>query len=275
MSFDNHPRLMLVVAMLCVIIAWFGAMRLMAFVGVPQEIIIVTAPISSVVVALIFLYLGRNKLRGAKEPEASFMQKLESPIVVGGMQPPEPVITAEIGGDDAEQSTLMAAEMPTTEPEPSPVITAENPAPEVEVSSPMVEFEKPVPEQEIVTQVPAAEIPTAEPEAPVEPMLKEKLVAELEVLNSVTSSEMTIAHPTTKIPMVADEIPTSVKKVMNEIQKRIELRCIVITAPSHGVLQDRLNNWLSGSYGRVVSTSMAMNDKGFFLTVFYEPYSPE
>ena len=189
MSFDRHPRLMLVVATACVIVAWFGAMRLLAFMGFSQNFIIVIAPISSVVVAMIFLYLGRKKLRGPKDSDFSPLLELESPIMVTGGQAPSPMI---------------AAEMPAAEPE-----------------SPMI----------------AAEMPAAQPE----------------------------------IPMIAAEIPASVQRVMNEIEKRSEIRCLVITAPSHGVLQDRLNNWLSGSYGRVVSSSMAMNEKGFFLTLFYEP----
>jgi hypothetical protein len=164
-------------------------MRLLAFMGVSQNLIIVIAPISSVVVAMIFLYLGRNKLRGPKEDDISSMLDLESPMLVQGAQ---------------VQSPQVAAEVPEPEAEP-PMVAAEVPEPE------------------------------AEP------------------------------------PMVASEIPTSVQRVMNEIEKRAEIRCLVITAPSHGVLQDRLNNWLSGNYGRVVSTSMAMNEKGFFLTVFYEP----
>ena len=175
MSFDRHPRLMLVVATACVIVAWFGAMRLLAFMGVSQNFIIVIAPISSVVVAMIFLYLGRKKLRGPKDSEFSPLLELESPIMATGGQAPSPMI--------------------------------------------------------------AAEVPAAEPES----------------------------------PMIAAEMPASVQRVMNEIEKSSEIRCLVITAPSHGVLQDRLNNWLSGSYGRVVSTSMAMNEKGFFLTLFYEP----
>ena len=191
MSFDRHPRLMLVVATACVIVAWFGAMRLLAFMGVSQNLIIIIAPISSVVVAMIFLFLGRKRLRGPKDSDFSPLLELESPIMVTGGQAPSPMI---------------AAETPAAEPEQSPMIAAETPA--------------------------------AEPE---------------------------------QSPMIAAEMPASVQRVMNEIEKRGEIRCLVITAPSHGILQDRLNNWLSGSYGRVVSSSMAMNEKGFFLTVFYEP----
>ena len=176
MSFDRHPRLMLVVATACVIVAWYGAMRLLAFMGVSQNLIIIIAPISSVVVAMIFLFLGRKRLRGPKDSDFSPLLELESPIMVTGGQAPSPMI--------------------------------------------------------------AAETPAAEPE---------------------------------QSPMIAAEMPASVQRVMNEIEKRGEIRCLVITAPSHGILQDRLNNWLSGSYGRVVSSSMAMNEKGFFLTVFYEP----
>jgi hypothetical protein len=243
MSFEKHPRLMLVIAMLCVVIAWFGAMRLMAFLGVPQEIIIVTAPVSSVVVAVIFLYLGRNNLKGPKEAHVAQVQQLEDPIMVGGIQSPSPTT---------------AAEAPSTE--------SEDPYP-------IVEIEAPTPEPEVVMQMNEIKVPAAESQISGEHLRKDMSVTELQESNLGIATEVALAHPTPQTPIVADEIPTSVKKVMNEIQKRVEVRCIVITAPSHGVLQDRLNNWLSGSYGRVVSTSMAMNEKGFFLTVFYEPYA--
>jgi hypothetical protein len=242
MSFEKHPRLMLVIAMLCVVIAWFGAMRLMAFLGVPQEIIIVTAPISSVVVAVIFLYLGRKNLKGPKETIVPQTQQLESPILVGGLQSPSPMTASDA--------------LPTQTEDPHLTVDANAPAPEPEMAM----------------QVNQAEVPAAESEIPGEPLRKDAPVVELEEPGPQIATEVAITPSEPQIPMMADEIPTSVKKVMNEIQKRVELRCIVITAPSHGVLQDRLNNWLSGSYGRVVSTSMAMNDKGFFLTVFYEPY---
>jgi hypothetical protein len=181
-------------------------MRLLAFMGVSQNFIIIIAPISSVVVAMIFLYLGRKKLRGPKDSDFSPFLELESPIMVTGGQAPNPMIAAETPTPEPEQSPMIAAETPTPEPEQNPMIATETPA--------------------------------AEPE---------------------------------QSPMIAAEMPASVQRVMNEIEKRSEIRCLVITAPSHGVLQDRLNNWLSGSYGRVVSTSMAMNEKGFFLTLFYEP----
>lgn len=47
--------------------------------------------------------------------------------------------------------------------------------------------------------------------------------------------------------------------------------CIILTASTHGVMQDRFNNWLEGGYGKVISTSLAINEKGFFMTVTYEP----
>jgi hypothetical protein len=206
MSFDRHPRLMLVVATACVIVAWYGAMRLLAFMGVSQNLIIIIAPISSVVVAMIFLFLGRKRLRGPKDSDFSPLLELESPIMVTGGQAPSPMIAADTPAAEPEQSPMIAADTPAAEPEQSPMIAADTPAAEPEPSS-----------------------------------------------------------------MIAADTPASVPRVMNEIEKRSEIRCLVITAPSHGVLQDRLNNWLSGSYGRVVSTSMAMNEKGFFLTVFYEP----
>src|SRR6185503_2588490 len=221
MSFDRHPRLMLVIATACVIVAWYGAMRLLAFMGVSQNLIIIIAPISSVVVAMIFLFLGRKRLRGPRDSDFSPLLELESPIMVTGGQAPSPMIAAETPAAEPEQSPMIAAETPAAEPEQSPMIAAETPAAEPE-QSPMI----------------AAETPAAEPE---------------------------------QSPMIAAEMPASVQRVMNEIEKRGEIRCLVITAPSHGILQDRLNNWLSGSYGRVVSSSMAMNEKGFFLTVFYEP----
>ncbi|MGI0026059.1 MAG: hypothetical protein ACREA4_13065, partial [Nitrososphaera sp.] len=118
MSFDKHPRLMLVVATVCVIIAWFGAMRLLAFMGVSQNLIIIIAPISSVVVAMIFLFLGRKKLRGPRDSDISSMLELESPILVTGAQAQSPMIAAEMPAAEPEaQSPMIAAEMPAAEPE--------------------------------------------------------------------------------------------------------------------------------------------------------------
>lgn len=47
-------------------------------------------------------------------------------------------------------------------------------------------------------------------------------------------------------------------------------RCLILAAPTHGVLQDRLNYWLSGNYGTIKSTAMTSTDKGFFMSVIYQ-----
>ena len=160
MSFDRHPKLMLVVATVCVIIAWFGAMRLLAFMGVSQNLIIVIAPISSVVVAMIFLYLGRNKLRGPKEDDISSMLDLESPMLVQGAQAQSPQVAAEVPEPEAEPP-MVAAEVPEPEAEP-PMVAAEVPEPEAE--PPMVAAEVPEPEAE--PPMVAAEVPEPEAEPP-------------------------------------------------------------------------------------------------------------
>lgn len=52
-------------------------------------------------------------------------------------------------------------------------------------------------------------------------------------------------------------------------------RCLIITAPSHGVLQDRANNWLSGNYGKVESLSLSFTDKGAFMAIYYAAPDPK
>jgi hypothetical protein len=47
-------------------------------------------------------------------------------------------------------------------------------------------------------------------------------------------------------------------------------RCLILAAPSHGTLQDRANNWLSGHYGLVKSTALTATEKGVFMTILYE-----
>lgn len=80
-------------------------------------------------------------------------------------------------------------------------------------------------------------------------------------------------EPAAAIMSTAEEMPPAVQRVIEAIERHRDMKCLVISAPSHGILQDRLNNWLSGRYGQVVSTSMVANDKGFFLALFYEPYN--
>jgi hypothetical protein len=188
--------MMVVVATASVIVAWFVAMYLLAFFGFPQSWIVMIAPISSIIVAGIFLYLGRNKLRGSAASSASVLE-LDNPVLPAK-------------GNAAQQASI-------------------------------TEFTE--------------DVAPARSTAP-DDMLPSARTEVLEVPKTAEESS---------------EIPTAVRKVMDEIEKRSDVRCIIIAAPSHGVLQDRLNNWLSGGYGRVVSASMAMNGKGFYLTVFYEP----
>lgn len=196
-AFDKRPKMMVVVATASVIIAWFVAMYLLAFFGFPQSWIVMIAPISSIIVAGIFLYLGRNKLRGSGASSASVLE-LDSPVL------PAKGNTAELA--NIAEVTEDVAPLRSTAPD-----------------------------------------------------------------DMLPSARTEVHEEVPKAAEESSEIPTAVRKVMDEIEKRSDVRCIIIAAPSHGVLQDRLNNWLSGGYGRVVSASMAMNGKGFYLTVFYEP----
>jgi hypothetical protein len=51
---------------------------------------------------------------------------------------------------------------------------------------------------------------------------------------------------------------------------QVTQHCLILAAPSHGVLQDRANYWLSGKYGKVISSTMSTTEKGFYLAIFYE-----
>ncbi len=186
--FDEHPKLILPVTTISLIAAWVGAMYLLVFVGFPQNWIIIVAPVSSVVAAGLFLYIGRDKIRGAPATEKPVLE-LDGPVIAADASLENPVIAADASLEN-------------------PVIAAD---------------------------------------------------ASLE--NPVIAADASLKNPV-----------IAVNRSKQEIERlREELRCIIIAAPSHGVLQDRLNNWLSGGYGHVTSTSMAMNEKGFYLTVFYEP----
>jgi hypothetical protein len=50
----------------------------------------------------------------------------------------------------------------------------------------------------------------------------------------------------------------------------VNQHCLILAAPTHGALQDRANYWLSGNYGKVISSTMSTTEKGFYLTIFYE-----
>lgn len=69
-------------------------------------------------------------------------------------------------------------------------------------------------------------------------------------------------QPIKESASAADDIP---ERVIEHIE-----RCLILAAPTHGVLQDRLNYWLSGNYGTIKSTAMTSTDKGFFLSIIYE-----
>jgi hypothetical protein len=50
----------------------------------------------------------------------------------------------------------------------------------------------------------------------------------------------------------------------------VSQHCLILAAHTHGVLQDRANYWLSGKYGKVISSTMTATEKGFYLAIFYE-----
>jgi hypothetical protein len=197
MAINERPRIVLIVAAVCVVGAWFGIMLLLNYIQVERNLILTMAPASSVVLAVVFLYLGKNR----------------HPV---GNGPP----MLELSDDIISTRVTEQARMP-------------------------VDISERKEEAAIVVEEPVTHSP-----------FQSTIMAEVPQNTAVT----------------ATEIPESVHKIMDAIEKRTELRCLMIAAPSHGVLQDRLNNWLGGKYGRLVSTSMAANEKGFYLAVFYEPF---
>ena len=199
MTTSNRPRLALIVAAVCVVATWFGIMLLLNYMQVERNLIMMMAPASSGVLAVVFLYLGMGK-RGHPVSKSPHLP--------------------ELSGDIASTGVTEVAHMPVEIPDRKE-------------------------EAAIIVEEPVAHSP-----------FQSAIMAEVPQNTTVTAAE----------------IPQSVHKIMDAIEKRTELRCLMIAAPSHGVLQDRLNNWLGGKYGRLVSTSMAANEKGFYLAVFYEPF---
>jgi len=59
------------------------------------------------------------------------------------------------------------------------------------------------------------------------------------------------------------------QKAPRPVAKPANQRCLMLAAPTHGVLQDRTNYWLLGGYGKVTGHSLAITDKGFYLAIFY------
>lgn len=63
------------------------------------------------------------------------------------------------------------------------------------------------------------------------------------------------------------------KKARLAVATPTDQHCLILSAPTHGVLQDRMNYWLKGGYGKVTSSSMVVTEKGFYLTIFYDDVS--
>jgi len=66
-----------------------------------------------------------------------------------------------------------------------------------------------------------------------------------------------------------EQLPVVVLDHQLPVVRPTEQRCLILAAPTHGVLQDRMNYWLKGGYGKVTSSSMAVTEKGFYMTIFY------
>jgi hypothetical protein len=84
-------------------------------------------------------------------------------------------------------------------------------------------------------------------------------------------TELPVAVPT-ELPVAttpADQLPVVVPTDQFPVVRPAEQRCLILAAPTHGVLQDRMNYWLKGGYGKVTSSSMAVTEKGFYMTIFY------
>jgi len=54
-----------------------------------------------------------------------------------------------------------------------------------------------------------------------------------------------------------------------------QTRCLILSAPTHGILQDRANYWLGGKYGKVVGLAISVNDKSAHMAIFYSAPAPK
>lgn len=305
-SFDNHPRLMSIVAATSVIVAGLATMYILVFMKFPQNWIIILAPIPAAAVAGIFLYLGRSRSREASEEEISELlgnpetrglaadgdQEIKENSVSYERIPSleKPIANAPVDsnlldsgdlGESAEnlsqtvnQSTAEGSEMPAG-PMSEEAGSGAMALPPITEQSQIDEAIQNVGNQDNFASEPQEILESvhahdASVETGTEPVASvDKLMQELE--KKIDPHAMVVTADTRQLAAEASASLTVVDRSKQQIARKIDQRCIVIAAPSHGVLQDRLNNWLSGGYGRVISASMAMNGKGFYLTLFYEP----
>lgn len=85
------------------------------------------------------------------------------------------------------------------------------------------------------------------------------------------SKQLPVATTTEELPVAVpnDQLPVAVPNDQFPVLRPAEQRCLILAAPTHAVLQDRMNYWLKGGYGKVTSSSMAVTEKGFYMTIFY------
>jgi hypothetical protein len=309
-AFDSHPRMMSVIAAASVIAAGLGTMYALVYLGFPQNLIVIIAPIPAAAVAAAFLYLGRSRSKAAEArraeladadmvldyPDGQVAAGIEAVIsepLVASVTSSEASATAPVGGleDDVPQ-TQIEQKANGESPQFGTKVIPEAEAPDIRLPRAPI-TEEISPPQDLLAE--------AEPESPVIPVESNthhdgSPVSGEPVLvdNALTGQDVSASSPVNLVMQelekkieqqamvisatnqVVEEAPAAesmevVDRSKQQITKKVEQRCIVIAAPSHGVLQDRLNNWLSGGYGRVISASMAINGKGFYLTLFYEP----
>lgn len=288
---NSHPRLTAAVIGITVVGVGFGAIFLLALLEFSPEWILIIAPVAAIATAGAFLYVARNTGRQAEvsempvEPEESH----EPASAVPELEPSLELTIPPSAPSESKSGTEISAD------EKEPAISVEPGMVEYERSSMAPDLEaKPIEFQSLeeiepqtisaIDEEPAkqdASPPTETnpaPEEAIEPAAAmDKLMDEIQ--NKIAEPEVVVASAdntsvvTTEVSTVPDESSVSVvDRTKQQIARKDDQRCIIISAPNHGMLQDRLNNWLSSGTGRVVHASMASDGKGFYLTIFYEPY---
>lgn len=54
------------------------------------------------------------------------------------------------------------------------------------------------------------------------------------------------------------------------VEPRKKQACIILGAPNHGVLQDRVNYWLANEQGTVRSMTIAIANNGIYMAIIFE-----
>jgi hypothetical protein len=288
---DSHPRLTAAVIGITVVGVGFGAIFFLALLEFSPELILIIAPVAAIATAGAFLYIARNTGRQAEvsempvEPEESH----EPASAVPELEPSLELTIPPSAPNESRSSTEISSAVenePAFSVEPAPVAEGASLVPELQAEP--IEFQSPeVIEPNTISAIdeePAEQDSTPPTEGPppeeaIEPAAAMEILMD-EIQNKIGEPEVVVASAdntsvvTTEVSTVPEESSSVsvVDRTKQQIARKDDQRCIIISAPNHGMLQDRLNNWLSSGTGRVVHASMASDGKGFYLTIFYEPY---